>query len=252
MKKKWPYRAFFVIYIYYGISIYATCNSPDGVSGELSDLKGGPLFVCPGESYTYTVDFISASGIESDVDTTTITVEATAADGDTIDVSLSYGTCSLTEEVTVSDGRPGNIGEVGMAVAHPIEFGTISDLNDEAIAWAADNEAVLGGGLVGGCADAARHAYFSARATQELDEESAKQWGDAHEYSNFISCRSNNMDLTNNENGRELGAEDPDATPAETAELVAEALSSGGLFVDGQVGDCTVRADLLSDPPPVP
>jgi hypothetical protein len=53
-----------------------------------------------------------------------------------------------------------------------------------------------------GYADAFRHCYWSGRMTQEMGEETAKGFGDRHEYRDTQPDKERDMDLHNNAMGR--------------------------------------------------
>lgn len=193
----------------------------------------GPTFVCAGQTYAFSAT-VSPSGPSvtwsGDVDAAgNLTVPATAMDGDSFTATASVGGCSSSASVTASDGRPGDTSEAANCLLNPIDCLTVNGLADEALAWAQNNQAALGGGLFQGCADAARHAYWNALMAQELGRQTAQDFGDAHEFSNFNNCDDNNMDLHNNDVGRDLAA--PGATRAQLQQAVVDALRSGRLVI---------------------
>lgn len=84
-------------------------------------------------------------------------------------------------------------------------------------------------------ADAFRHAYFNALNTKYLGEDKAKRIGDAHEELDDEEKKKDEkfeieMDLHNNEIGRNIAVNNPDATDEELKSLVIEALKNGELL----------------------
>ncbi len=88
-----------------------------------------------------------------------------------------------------------------------------------------------------GHADAFRHAYFNAILTNHISEEFAEELMTAHEGvpGNYYDREA--MDLYNNEVGRKIAQENPDATFSELAELVAKAISDGETVVIDKNGE---------------
>lgn len=84
--------------------------------------------------------------------------------------------------------------------------------------------------------DAFRHAYWNARLTTEFGESWTRQFATAHEGSNPGASTREAMDLYNNEVGRRIATENPNASPRELADLVGRALRDGELVVLGRGG----------------
>ncbi|EHR61618.1 WXG100 family type VII secretion target [Saccharomonospora cyanea] len=83
--------------------------------------------------------------------------------------------------------------------------------------------------------DAFRHAYWNARMTQEFGEEWAEAFATSHERRATNDMQSEAMDLHNNELGRQIAVQNPDASPEELAELVNAAVNRGDTIVlDGE------------------
>ncbi len=88
---------------------------------------------------------------------------------------------------------------------------------------------------IDGLGDAFRHAYWNALMARFLGEEVAKKIADAHElHAGTLDPNSPNydpeaskMDLFNNELGRKIARENPDATPEQLKQLILEALKRG-------------------------
>ena len=79
--------------------------------------------------------------------------------------------------------------------------------------------------------DAFRHAFWNARLTAEFGEGWTRQFTTAHEGNNPGSSTREAMDLYNNEVGRKIATDHPNASPAELADLVDRALRNGELVV---------------------
>jgi hypothetical protein len=82
-----------------------------------------------------------------------------------------------------------------------------------------------------GHTDAFRHAYANARLTAEFGAEWTAQLTTAHEGSNPGNSTREAMDLYNNQVGRQIAINNPNASPAELADLVKKALDNGDLVV---------------------
>jgi len=79
--------------------------------------------------------------------------------------------------------------------------------------------------------DAARHALASAMLAQEYGKDWANEFTTAHERQSDNNPTDMAMDLHNNEVGRRIAAEHPDATPQELERYVDDALRKGELVV---------------------
>ena len=96
----------------------------------------------------------------------------------------------------------------------------------------ANGNAVVGG--EDGHNDAFRHAYWNALMTREFGEDFAAAFGTAHEGVPGNPADREAMDLYNNEVGRRVAVENPDASPEELATLVAETVRDGEtVVIDG-------------------
>lgn len=84
--------------------------------------------------------------------------------------------------------------------------------------------------------DAFRHAYWNARLTSEFGAEWTAQFATAHEARPGNPGNREAMDLYNNEVGRRIATEHPNASPAELADHVRAALRNGDLVVIDQGG----------------
>jgi hypothetical protein len=79
--------------------------------------------------------------------------------------------------------------------------------------------------------DAFRHAYWSARLTQEYGTDWARAFTTAHEGLPGNVANREAMDLYNNSVGIEIGAANRNATPKELAQLIEQAVSQGKTVV---------------------
>lgn len=79
--------------------------------------------------------------------------------------------------------------------------------------------------------DAFRHAYWNALMTSHLGEEFATAFGTAHEGVEGNPADQEAMDLFNNELGRRIATEHPDASDEELVDLIFDAIKSGEAMV---------------------
>ncbi|ATY32166.1 DUF6973 domain-containing protein [Sphingomonas psychrotolerans] len=107
-----------------------------------------------------------------------------------------------------------------------------------------------------GHTDAFRHAYWNARLTAEFGENWTKEFTTAHEGLPGNGAVREAMDLYNNEVGRRIAVENPNASPAELADLVQKALDHGELMVVDRSGHLAPSDDVargqhgMADPTP--
>jgi hypothetical protein len=87
-----------------------------------------------------------------------------------------------------------------------------------------------------GHTDAFRHAYWNARLTSEFGAEWTTQFATAHEGNNPGNSTREAMDLYNNQVGRQIAINNPNASPSELADLVKKALDNGDLVVVNSKG----------------
>lgn len=87
-----------------------------------------------------------------------------------------------------------------------------------------------------GYRDAFRHAFWSARLTQECGSDWARAFTTAHEGQPGTVVNREAMDLYNNPIGIQIGAANPNATPEELADLVLEAVTQGKTLVINSEG----------------
>ncbi|MGY2125615.1 DUF6973 domain-containing protein [Nocardia gipuzkoensis] len=94
------------------------------------------------------------------------------------------------------------------------------------------------GGVGDGHADAFRHAYWNTLLSREFGQDWANAYTTAHERIDGPTSHASAeaMDLHNNEVGRRIQADHPNASPTELKELVKKAVESGQLVVVGPDG----------------
>ncbi|MGH3980309.1 MAG: DUF6973 domain-containing protein [Pseudonocardiaceae bacterium] len=92
--------------------------------------------------------------------------------------------------------------------------------------------------------DAFRHAYWNARMVQEHGADWATRFGTAHESLPGNSADRESMDLYNNEVGRQVAVENPDASPEELADLVEQAVRNGDTVVIDSNGELAYSNDV--------
>jgi hypothetical protein len=98
--------------------------------------------------------------------------------------------------------------EIEWMAVHPQYWISAFELRDEALTWASNNQAALGGGLHNGRADAARHAYWNAIMTFDWNAADAEGLATAHERTGLDDGDPHNktvMDIENNADGRAIG-----------------------------------------------
>ncbi|SHF94288.1 DUF6973 domain-containing protein [Streptoalloteichus hindustanus] len=88
-----------------------------------------------------------------------------------------------------------------------------------------------GHGITDGHADAFRHAYWNALLTHRFGPEWTEHYCTAHERNPENTGSSEAMDLHNNEVGRRIATQHPDADPDELAALVEKAVRDGEMVV---------------------
>ncbi len=84
--------------------------------------------------------------------------------------------------------------------------------------------------------DAFRHALWNAKLTSEFGSNWTKQFTTAHEGSSSGSSVREAMDLYNNEVGRKIATNNPNASAKELESLVKKAVDDGELVVIGRNG----------------
>lgn len=113
---------------------------------------------------------------------------------------------------------------------YPVELYKLNSIKDEAEEAA---KAQFPMSMDDGHGDAFRHTYWNARMTQEFGPEWTEEFATAHEGTGANSPHREAMDLYNNELGRKIAQQYPDASPEELARHVNEAIESGDAIVIG-------------------
>ncbi|MBF6231827.1 hypothetical protein IU468_28320 [Nocardia farcinica] len=100
--------------------------------------------------------------------------------------------------------------------------------------------------LADGHGDAYRHMYWNALMTQRYGEEWTAQFGTAHEGIGANAPAREAMDLYNNELGRQIAVDNPDASPEELAQIVQQKIDNGEAIVvnSGQQIDWSNRVGV--------
>lgn len=88
-----------------------------------------------------------------------------------------------------------------------------------------------------GHTDAFRHAYWNALMTKRFGEDFATRFASAHEGSGDNPADREAMDLYNNEVGRRIASQNPDASEEELADLVQRAIGNGEMVVIDRSGE---------------
>jgi hypothetical protein len=92
--------------------------------------------------------------------------------------------------------------------------------------------------------DAFRHAYWNARMTQLYGPDWAERYATAHETDASNPGPREAMDLHNNQIGRQIALEHPNASPAELQALIRQAVERGDLVVINPQGELTYSDQL--------
>ncbi|MEU1209164.1 hypothetical protein [Nocardia sp. NPDC005825] len=85
-----------------------------------------------------------------------------------------------------------------------------------------------------GQGDAFRHTYWNALLTSRFGEDFAKEYTTAHERVGGQQGPREAMDLYNNSIGRQIGADNPHASPEELRAKVSQAIDDGKLIIIGR------------------
>lgn len=110
----------------------------------------------------------------------------------------------------------------------------LNNLHDEAFA---SESALFGNGGNAnndGLGDAYRHAYWSARMTQEFGADWTQRFTDAHETKPGNQTARDFMDRHNNALGIQIAQQYPNASPEQMQNLIAQAIQNGqGVYIPG-------------------
>jgi uncharacterized protein YukE len=100
--------------------------------------------------------------------------------------------------------------------------------------------------------DAFRHAYWNTLMTHHFGEQWAQDYATAHEQLPGNPSVVEAQDLYNNEVGRRIAIDNPDASPAELADLVERAVNDGDMVVIDTNGDLRFSDEIGPDETGVP
>ncbi|HRT29856.1 MAG TPA: hypothetical protein P5527_08690 [Kiritimatiellia bacterium] len=171
-----------------------------------------------------------------------------SGNGPEIDITFSsVGTHSEQLQVLGCQDRMGRTtvvsvtgsGEAAWMAIHPQYWISAPRLRDEALAWASNNQAALGGGVRNGRADAARHAYWNAIMTFDWNAADAEGLATAHEKTGLDNGAPHNetvMDLENNADGRAIGG-GGSTNRVQLQNAVIAALNAGTLTILDDLGN---------------
>jgi hypothetical protein len=137
---------------------------------------------------------------------------------------------NIGERMTASEARM--LSDLfGQALFNPNDVKAIRDESYDVA-----NQVFDGQGHTDGHTDAFRHAYGSARLTHRFGAEWAADFTTAHERNPEVHATPVAMDLHNNEVGRRIAVENPNATPEELQGLIEQAVRDGEMLVIDENG----------------
>ncbi|MEV6338930.1 hypothetical protein AB0M12_29965 [Nocardia vinacea] len=139
------------------------------------------------------------------------------------------------EEATALENLVGKHGLLGLKEFYDIKTEAEQAAKDQFSGLDADKQKVA---LADGHGDAFRHAYWNARMTQEFGAEWTQTYTTAHEKTGGNPPAREAMDLYNNELGRKIASDNPDASTEQLQAKISEAIQNGQAVVlktpDGQ------------------
>lgn len=159
------------------------------------------------------------------------------ADGEVVSWEPPWPESMLTDphQITTTEARMlDDIGTFGRA-----DFKQIRDA-----AFGRADERFPAEGVEDGHNDAFRHAYWNALMTQRFGPEWAEDFATAHEQLPGNPGSREAMDLHNNELGRRIATDNPDASPEQLADLVEAAVRDGDAVVIGGDGQLAFGNDV--------
>lgn len=92
--------------------------------------------------------------------------------------------------------------------------------------------------------DAFRHAYWNALMAKHLGQDFASQFATAHEGLPNNPQDRETMDLYNNSIGRQIAADNPNATDDELAQLIGDAVKDGKMLVFNEKSELSWSNDV--------
>lgn len=132
----------------------------------------------------------------------------------------------LTEPVEVTATEAEMLGDLGLLALQDMQ-----DMQDDAFGTA--DERFTPEDRNDNHNDAFRHAYWNALMTRRFGEEWARNYANAHEMRPDNTQPRESMDLYNNEVGRQIAVDNPDASDEEIADLIEQAVRDGRMVVVG-------------------
>ena len=93
--------------------------------------------------------------------------------------------------------------------------------------------------------DAFRHTYWNALMTQRFGEQWTRDFATAHERLPNNPATAEAMDLYNNELGRQIAVDNPDASPEQLADLVEQAVNNGDTVLIAPGGERLAWSDTI-------
>ncbi|MCA9892283.1 MAG: WXG100 family type VII secretion target [Anaerolineae bacterium] len=128
------------------------------------------------------------------------------------------------------------------------EFTAFAFIHDEA--YLAEQKTYNSNGNNDGLADAFRHAYWSARLTQEFDPDWARAYTDAHETKPGNPAARDYMDRHNNALGIRIAQEHKEASSEELRSLIYSAIQDGqGVYIPDSAGLEETSEEILNNGP---
>lgn len=155
------------------------------------------------------------------------------ADDEVVEWEPGFPASSFTEPRQVTRTEAGLLDS--LSLLNQLDF---RDIHDDAFAESEDRyPGTTPRAGNDGHQDAFRHAYWNARLVREFGAEFARKFATAHEGLPGNPADREAMDLYNNEVGRRIAIQNPDADPDELADLVQRAVEEGDLVVVDDKGE---------------
>lgn len=126
--------------------------------------------------------------------------------------------------------------EKDLIAASPIYMANALNIYYNSFIAEVKTQQVFGNNGLNDCSDAFRHSYWNALNTTSVGISSAILFAAAHECESPSSNLCTSMDYFNNEVGRQIGLNNPDATAEMLSSIVFQALIDGDLNVISNLG----------------
>ncbi|HEV2762490.1 MAG TPA: hypothetical protein VGV38_05795, partial [Pyrinomonadaceae bacterium] len=166
-------------------------------------------------------------------DTSEILRDYQVADDQMVEWEPPFPASLLTDPVRITKTEAGLLDSLSL-----LNQKDFSDIRDDAFAQAqARYPGRSAAAQNDGHQDAFRHAYWNALMTREFGADFARKFATAHEGVPGNAADREAMDLYNNEVGRRIATENPNAGPEELARLVQQAVERGELIVIDRNGE---------------